>query len=92
MIIIKKQVTPQVRRLLGAIKGEMGREELQGNMGLRDRKSFRDLYLVPALHAGYIEMTIPDKPKSRLQKYRLTSKGKALIDAQRIRKVKGGAD
>ena len=67
------QVTPQVTQLLAVLQGEMSREELQGLLGLTDRKSFRERYLRPALQAGLIEMTLPDKPNSRLQKYRLLS-------------------
>jgi hypothetical protein len=73
------QVTPQVGRLLEVIHGEMSREALQSALGLRDRKSFLDRYLKPALADGLIEMTIPDKPNSRLQKYRLTSRGRKWL-------------
>lgn len=73
------QVAPQVARLLAVLIGDMSREEIQSNLGLQDRKSFRDRYLTPALTAGLIEMSLPDKPNSRLQKYRLTDKGKALF-------------
>ncbi|TVR59099.1 MAG: Fic family protein [Spirochaetaceae bacterium] len=72
---VSPQVTPQVGALLAAIQGEMSRESLQGSLGLSDRKSFHERYLKPALADGLIEMTIPDKPNSRLQKYRLTDKG-----------------
>lgn len=48
----------------------MLREEIQEKLGLKDRKSFIQRYLKPALEAGLIEMTIPDKPTSRLQRYR----------------------
>ncbi|MEI6209947.1 MAG: Fic family protein [Desulfuromonadales bacterium] len=64
-------VTPQVARLLETLVGDMSRDQLQKAIGLQDRKSFREIYLAPALVSGLIEMTIPDKPNSRLQKYRL---------------------
>ncbi|MBW2522055.1 MAG: Fic family protein [Deltaproteobacteria bacterium] len=76
---VSPQVTPQVGELLAAIRGEMGREALQSILGLSDRKSFRERYLKPALDDGLIEMTIPDKPNSRLQKYRLTDKGRQWL-------------
>ncbi len=72
---VSPQLTPQVGNLLAAVDGEMDREALQSALGLSDRKSFRERYLKPALADGLIEMTIPDKPNSRLQKYRLTDKG-----------------
>lgn len=34
------------------------------------------------IKAGLIEMTIPDKSSSRLQKYRVTALGKATINAK----------
>jgi len=76
---VTPQVTPQVGELLAAIRGEMGREALQSALGLSDRKSFRERYLKPALADGLIEMTIPDKSNSRLQKYRLTDKGRQWL-------------
>jgi len=53
----------------------MTREMLQSALKLSDRKSFRDRYLKPALVDGFVEMTIPNKPNSRLQRYRLTNMG-----------------
>lgn len=79
---ITPQVTPQVAQLLGAVQGEMTREALQNALSLRDRKSFGDRYLKPALADGMIEMTIPDKPSSRSQMYRLTEKGSQWLRQQ----------
>ena len=76
---VAPQVTPQVRKLLDVIQGEMTREALQSTLDLEDRKSFRERYLKPALEDGLIEMTIPDKPNSRLQKYRLTDRGRQWL-------------
>lgn len=64
------QVTEQVEKLLNVI----GSEPLSGNeimklLDLRHRPTFRSNYLLPAIKAGFIEMTIPDKPKSSKQRY-----------------------
>ena len=75
------QVTGQVMRLLSSMDGEMSRAALQQTPGLRHRDSFVVNYLQPALESELIEMTIPDKPNSRMQKYRLTDKGRALLVA-----------
>lgn len=79
---VAPQVTPQVARLLEVVMGEMAREEIQNALGLQDRKSFRERYLVPALTDGLIEMTLPGKPNSRLQKYRLTDQGRSWLQSQ----------
>jgi len=68
-------VTPEVR-LLSVLTSEMTRKQLKEALGLKDDEHFRKAYLHPALEGGLIEMTIPDKPRSSKQKYRLTDKGR----------------
>ncbi|MCE2570654.1 Fic family protein [Motilimonas eburnea] len=75
---VSLHVTPQVKLLLSQVAGEMSREQLQSACELKDRKSFTARYLKPALEAGYIEMSIPNKPRSRSQRYRLTKLGDEL--------------
>jgi hypothetical protein len=65
-----------------ALDVDLSRSELMNRLALRDRWNFADAYLKPALADQLIEMTIPDKPNSRLQRYRLTAKGDALRAAQ----------
>ena len=70
------QDTPQVIQLVTALSEEMSRSEMQLTLGIKDREYFRTFFIKPALDAGLIEMTIPGKPNSKNQKYRLTKKGK----------------
>ena len=53
----------------------MDRGSLQKLLDISHREYFRSSFLAPALEAGLIEQTIPDKPNSSKQKYRLTMKG-----------------
>jgi ATP-dependent DNA helicase RecG len=69
---------PVNRIVLALAAGEMAPSTLWERLGLKHRPTFRENYLRPALAQKLIERTIPDKPNSRLQKYRLTNKGKAL--------------
>ena len=73
------EVTGEVQRLLTVLIGEMKRTDIQGALALRHEDYFREAYLLPALTAGLIEMTIPGKPTSSKQKYRLTKKGRDRI-------------
>jgi ATP-dependent DNA helicase RecG len=52
--------------------------ELMQIEGRSDRTKFRNQVLNPLLDAGLMETTLPGKPRSSLQKYRLTAKGKQL--------------
>ncbi len=68
----------QVKKLVSILIGEMGRLELQEILSIKNRDYFRKNYLNPAVYGGYIELTIPDRPNSQKQRYRLTAKGLAL--------------
>ena len=77
---VAPQVTPQVVALLKKVSGEMTRQELTDALGLKDRKHFGDAYLQPALEAGLLEMTIPEKPQSSKQRYRVTELGRTVVE------------
>jgi len=49
-------------------------------VGRSNRSKFRDVVLSPLLTLGLVEMTIPDKPNSSKQRYRLTPAGKSLLE------------
>ena len=63
----------------------MSRREILHALGLNDRKSLRQRYLLPALQYGYVEMTRPDAPSARNQKYRLTVLGRQIAGADAMR-------
>lgn len=62
----------QVQRLISVMKqGEYSLAELMQLLGLTHRATFQKNYLNTAIELGLIERTIPEKPKSPKQKYRL---------------------
>ena len=49
-------------------------------LGLKDRESFMNVYLNPALKERFVRMKYPDKPNHPRQRYLLTVKGLALYN------------
>lgn len=68
---VDDQESDQVKALLRCMGSEeLSAAQLMERLGLSHRPTFRKNYLHPALEQGLIEMTVPDKPNSRNQKYR----------------------
>lgn len=72
---VTMQVNTQVEELIKIFTGEHTRQDLQDKLKLANRENFRKNYLQSALDEELIELTIPEKPNSSKQKYRLTEKG-----------------
>ena len=78
---VTDQVTDQVKKLLILFGNEsLDAVKLMNKLRLSHRPTFRKNYLHPSLKAGYVEMTIPDKPRSSKQRYRITSLGKKVLE------------
>ena len=80
---VAPQVTPQVRAVLEAAEQAASAETLQRAAGLKDRVHFLRSYLQPLLERGWLERTIPDKPRSRMQRYRTTEAGLVMLRTHR---------
>ena len=80
---VTMQVAEQVAKVLRAAIEPAAREQLQKAMGLQNREHFRQTYLEPLVTGGWLDRTVPAKPTSRLQKYRLTEKGRAWVAAKK---------
>ena len=79
------QVTGQVdpwliRALIACAARPLSSREIQEATGLRHRETFQRNYLDQLISDGLVERTIPEKPTSRLQKYRLTEKGRRELE------------
>ena len=65
-------ISKYVSRLLSAMEydTEYSANELLALLGLKSKETLRHNYIDPAIESGFIDMTLPDKPTSRNQRYR----------------------
>ena len=69
----------RIAAMLEAPRVPVIRTELRQMGRMRDRERSVDNRLRPLLEAGLIQLTIPDKPRSSKQEYRLTEKGRQVL-------------
>ena len=68
-------------RILGLLQQEpLGKAEISAGLGQKKVSGQLNKVIRSMVADQYIELTIPDKPNSRLQKYRVTPRGRALLD------------
>jgi predicted transcriptional regulator len=64
--------------ILQSLHTKRGITELMETVRRVNRTKFRNQVLAPLMDTGLVEMTIPHKPQSSKQQYRLTEKGRSL--------------
>lgn len=66
-----EQLSEYVKKLLNVMEYDVPYtlESLMQTLGLQSKNSFRTNYLTPAIQLGLVQMTLPDKPTSKNQRY-----------------------
>ncbi len=80
--VVSKSVSKSMSksiRIIDFLTQERRRDEILQYLGISNHSRNYDTYVVPLINHNIIEMTVPNKPKSQHQKYRLTAKGKKLL-------------
>lgn len=87
----KSKSAPNVPRLSQATidllcllkNDELGAKILNSAIGIGETYELKRKILIPLINLGYVEMTVPDKPTSAKQTYKLTEKGESLFNPEK---------
>lgn len=66
--------------LRAAIDGPVHRNVLLEAVGLKPLSQNYARHVVPLIESGLLAMTVPDKPRSKAQRYRLTDAGRDFLE------------
>ena len=83
----------EIAMLQACLDGAVAAEALSAAAGHSSRTGHFKRWLNLLLAGGFLEMTVPDKPRSPVQKYRLTDRGRAALapnDSRQVRDQFGG--
>ena len=70
----KKGLSKDHLKILKNCKGESSANELMTILKRSNKSKFKIAIINPLVNNGYLELTIPESPRSPIQKYRLTNK------------------
>ena len=82
---VSDQENDQVKAILSYCTVPHSREEILTHIGLKNHFDNYRRHIEPIIDAGWIAMTIPDKPKSRNQQYLITQKGQETLNAHAVK-------
>ena len=71
--------SPREKCLVLLVESELKRKEIADGVGMPSRSGYLSRLLAELVGDGLIERTIPDKPNSSQQRYRLTEKGRTVV-------------
>ena len=74
----KNQYVKNLVKIVGT--NELSVKEMLSGLGLKDRESFLDVYLNPAIKGKFVRLLYPNSPRHPRQKYLLTVKGLSLYN------------
>ena len=74
----KNQYIKDLVKVIGP--NELSVKKMLSELGLKDRESFMDVYLNPAIKGKFVRLLYPNSPRHPRQKYLLTVKGLALYN------------
>lgn len=69
-----------VGMLSAAVEGPVHRDVLLEAVGLKPLSQNYTRHIVPLIEAGLLAMTVPDKPRSKTQRYRITDAGREFLE------------